>query len=231
MIVVKNILTFMMRSDTIGAGVMNMKFLLKLANQRWASRAAGFLGVVCYLSIGFLALCTVLSVLGRQSFFLHTAAGSYEGAIYAEEEHDPLSRSMTVNMGDSIHVWEGSAGRIDPRIHVGLSLMFAVYALPAMCALWFLSRVCSNIRRGDIFVEQNASCLLCYGLLQFAVAVLVPFVKLLICWLTNLVSDGKVSIATGQSTANMLVPSVACLVAAYIIQYGVGLQDEVDHTL
>ena len=61
MIVVKNILTFMMRSDTIGAEVMNMKFLLKLANQRWASRAAGFLGVVCYLSIGFLALCTVLS--------------------------------------------------------------------------------------------------------------------------------------------------------------------------
>ena len=30
---------------------------------------------------------------------------------------------------------------------------------------------------------------------------------------------------------NMLIPSIAFIVAAYIIHYGVHLQDEVDHTL
>lgn len=208
-----------------------MRFFLKLANRRLARWAAGFLCVTCYFAIGFFALCTLLSFLGRQTFFLHTAEGRYEWAIYAEEDHSQSSRDMTVNMGDSIHVWEDSTGRIDPKIHIGLSLMYASYTLPVMCAFWLLSRVCFNIYRGNIFTEQNASCLLGYGLLQISAAVLVPFVKLLICWLTSLVSNGKVSISTGQNSFNMLIPSVAFLVAAYIVQYGVHLQDEVDHTL
>lgn len=49
--------------------------------------------------------------------------------------------------------------------------------------------------------------------------------------LTNLVSDGRMSISTGQRMFNMLIPSIAFIVAAYIIHYGVHLQDEVDHTL
>ncbi|MCI8527310.1 MAG: DUF2975 domain-containing protein, partial [Oscillospiraceae bacterium] len=96
---------------------------------------------------------------------------------------------------------------------------------------WFLSRVFSNINKGEIFTEQNSSYLLYYGILQFSVAVFVPFIKLLICWLTNLVSNGQMSISTGQTMFNMLIPSIAFIVAAYIIHYGVHLQDEVDHTL
>ena len=98
-------------------------------------------------------------------------------------------------------------------------------------AFWFLSRVFSNIRKGQIFTEQNASYLLYYGLLQFLTAVFVPYIKLLLCELTNLVSDGRMSISTGQAMFNMLIPSIAFIVAAYIIHYGVHLQDEVDHTL
>ncbi|MCI8302283.1 MAG: hypothetical protein HFF68_05910, partial [Oscillospiraceae bacterium] len=76
-----------------------------------------------------------------------------------------------------------------------------------------------------------ASFLLYYGLLQFFGAVFVPFIKLLICWLASLASDGRITISTGQNMLSALIPGIAFLVAAYIIHYGVHLQDEVDHTL
>ena len=169
--------------------------------------------------------------MGRQTFFLHTKTGTFERAIYAEENHNSHSRSMTVHTSDDIHVWTNDNDRIDPTIQIGLSFMYAINMVPMIFAYWFLSRVFSNINKGEIFTEQNSSYLLYYGLLQFSVAVFVPFIKLLICWLINLVSNGRVSISTGQTMFNMLIPSIAFIVAAYIIHYGVHLQDEVDHTL
>lgn len=154
-----------------------------------------------------------------------------KGAIYAEENHNSHSRSMAVSMGDDIHVWTNDNDQIDLIIQIGLSLMYAVHIVPMIFAYWFLSRVFSNINKGQIFTEQNSSYLLYYGVLQFSVAVFVPFIKLLICWLINLASNGRMSISTGQAMFNMLIPSITFIVAAYIINYGVHLQDEVDHTL
>ncbi len=208
-----------------------MKLFQTLANERFARPAAGLIKFACYFVICFYVLCTVLSFMGRQTFFLHTKTGNFERAIYAEENHNAHSRSMTVFMGDDIHVWTNSSDQIDLTIQLGLSLMYAVNTIPMVLAFWFLSRVFSNIYRGEIFIEKNASCLLYYGLLQLFVAVVVPFIKLFLCWLTNLVSDGRMSISTGQRMFNMLIPSIAFIVAAYIIHYGVHLQDEVDHTL
>ena len=208
-----------------------MKFIQELANERFARPAAQLMKFACYFVICFYVLCTVLSFMGRQSFFLHTKTGTYERAIYAEENHAAHSRSMTVSMGDDIHVWTNDDDQIDLTIQIGLSLMYAVHIVPMIFAYWFLSRVFSNINKGEIFTEQNSSYLLYYGILQFSVAVFVPFIKLLICWLTNLVSNGRMSISTGQAMFNMLIPSIAFIVAAYIIHYGVHLQDEVDHTL
>ena len=208
-----------------------MKLFQTLANERFARPAAGLIKFACYFAICFYALCTVLSFMGRQTFFLHTKTGNFERAIYAEENHNAHSRSMTVSMGDDIHVWTNSSDQIDLTIQLGLSLMYAVNTIPIVLAFWFLSRVFSNIYRGGIFIEKNASCLLYYGLLQLFVAVVVPFIKLFLCWLTNLVSDGRMSVSTGQRMFNMLIPSIAFIVAAYIIHYGVHLQDEVDHTL
>ena len=208
-----------------------MKFIQKLANERFARPAAQLMKFACYFAICFYVLCTVLSFMGRQSFFLHTKTGTYERAIYAEENHAAHSRSMTVSMGDDIHVWTNDDDQIDLTIQIGLSLMYAVHIVPMIFAYWFLSRVFSNINKGEIFTEQNSSYLLYYGILQFSVAVFVPFIKLLICWLTNLVSNGRMSISTGQAMFNMLIPSIAFIVAAYIIHYGVHLQNEVDHTL
>lgn len=208
-----------------------MKLFQTLANERFARPAAGLIKFACYFVICFYVLCTVLSFMGRQTFFLHTKTGNFERAIYAEENHNAHSRSMTVFMGDDIHVWTNSSDQIDLTIQLGLSLMYAVNTIPMVLAFWFLSRVFSNIYRGEIFIEKNASCLLYYGLLQLFVAVVVPFIKLFLCWLTNLVSDGRMSVSTGQRMFNMLIPSIAFIVAAYIIHYGVHLQDEVDHTL
>ena len=208
-----------------------MKFIQKLANERFARPAAQLVKFACYFVICFYVLCTVLSFMGRQSFFLHTKMGTYERAIYAEENHAAHSRSMTVFTGDDVHVWTNDNDQIDLTIQIGLSLMYAVHIVPMIFAYWFLSRVFSNINKGHIFTEKNSSYLLYYGMLQFSVAVFVPFIKLLICWLTNLISNGRMSISTGQAMFNMLIPSIAFIVAAYIIHYGVHLQDEVDHTL
>ncbi len=208
-----------------------MKFIQKLANERFARPAAQLMKFACYFVICFYVLCTVLSFMGRQTFLLHTKTGTFERAIYAEENHNSHSRSMTVHTSDDIHVWTNDNDRIDPTIQIGLSFMYAINMVPMIFAYWFLSRVFSNITKGEIFTEQNSSYLLYYGLLQFSVAVFVPFIKLLICWLINLVSNGRVSISTGQTMFNMLIPSIAFIVAAYIIHYGVHLQDEVDHTL
>lgn len=208
-----------------------MKFVRRLTDGRFARPAAGFLNAACYVIMCFLILCTVVSFMGRLSFTLHTGAGTFEHAIYAEEQHTPHSRSLTVSMGDDIHVWTNSKGGIDPKIQIALSLMYAVHTLPMLLAFWFLSRVCTNISRGQIFTDANASGLLYYGLLQFFEAIFAPPIKLLLCWLTNLTADGRIDIATGTASLNMLISSVAFIVAAYIIHYGVHLQDEVDHTL
>lgn len=208
-----------------------MKFIQELANERFARPAAQLMKFACYFVICFYVLCTVLSFMGRQSFFLHTKTGTYERAIYAEENHAAHSRSMTVFTGDDIHVWTNDNDQIDLTIQIGLSFMYAVHIVPMIFAYWFLSRVFSNINKGHIFTEKNSSYLLYYGMLQFSVAVFVPFIKLLICWLTNLISNGRMSISTGQAMFNMLIPSIAFIVAAYIIHYGVHLQDKVDHTL
>ena len=208
-----------------------MKFIQKLANERFARPAAQLMKFACYFVICFYVLCTVLSFMGRQTFWLHTKTGTFERAIYAEENHNSHSRSMTVHTSDDIHVWTNDNDRIDPTIQIGLSFMYAINMVPMIFAYWFLSHVFSNINKGQIFTEKNSSYLLYYGMLQFSVAVFVPFIKLLICWLINLVSNGRMSISTGQSMLNMLVPSIAFIVAAYIIHYGVHLQDEVDHTL
>ncbi len=208
-----------------------MRLIHKFTNERFAKFAAKFMKFVCYLAIFFYALCAVLSFMGRQTFFLHAQTGTFDRAIFAEENHDPDSRSMTVHMGDDIHVWTDDNDEIDLTIQIGLSVMYAIHTLPMILAFWFLSRVFSNIRKGQIFTEQNAAYLLYYGLIQFSWAVFVPFIKLFICWITNLVSASRISIATGQGTFNALIPGIGFIVAAYIIHYGVHLQDEVDHTL
>ena len=208
-----------------------MKWIQKFTDERFARSASRLMKFACYFILCFFVLCTVLSLMGRQTFFLHTKTGTFEQAIYAEEDHASHSRGMTVSMGDDIHVWTDSQDRISVAVPVGLSLMYALQTVPLIFAYWFLSRVFANVEKGEIFTDQNSAYLLYYGLLRLLEAVLVPFAKLLICQIISLLSDSRMSIATGQGMLNAVVPGIAFIVAAYIIHYGVHLQDEVDHTL
>ena len=117
--------------------------------------------------IGFLVLCTVLSFMGRQTFTLHSKTGTYERAICAEEDHGRHPRGMTVYTGDDIHVWTDDGDQIELAVRIGLSVLYAVNTIPMILAFWLLSRVFSNVQSGRIFIEQNASFLLYYGLIQF----------------------------------------------------------------
>ena len=208
-----------------------MKMLKPLLNERFVRKAASFLQAACWLAICFFALVTVLACLGRQQFTLVTSTDVYEGAIYAERDQGWLSHSFTVTASDSIRVTADSDDGVDLATHIGLTLMLAAQALPALAGCWLLSRVFANIAQGRIFVEQNARGLLGYGLLQIYAVFLLPFVKLLICNLANLVSDSQIAAWSVQIGPDKLFPSIAFLVAAYIIHYGITLQDEVDHTL
>lgn len=208
-----------------------MKLIERFANGRFAQPAALVMKVVCYFIIGFYILCTILSLMGRQTFFLHTKTGAFEQAIYAEESHDAHPSGMTVRTGDDIHVWTNENDQIDLTIQIGLSLLYAVQTVPVIFAYWFLSRVFSNTHKGRIFTRQNASYLLYFGLIQFSAAVFVPLLKLGICWLVNLVSDSRMSLSTGQDMLNMLIPGAAFMAAAYIIHEGVRLLNEADHTV
>ena len=173
----------------------------------------------------------MLACLGRQQFTLVTSTDVYEGAIYAERDQGWLSHSFTVTASDSIRVTADSDDGVDLATHIGLTLMFAAQALTGMAGYWLLSRVFANIAQGRIFVEQNARGLLGYGLLQVYASFVLPFVKILFSQLSNLVSGSKITAFSTYTGVDELFPGIVFLVAAYIIHYGITLQDEVDHTL
>ena len=154
-----------------------MRSFQKHAGARYARPAAQFMRYVCYFVIFFHVLCLVLSLLGRQTFRLHTSQGPYDRAIYAEEDHDPTFRMFTVSVNDDIFVWANEEDQIKLTTHLAIALMFALGAVPLIFAYWFLGRVFTNISRGQIFTEQNARCLLAYGLMQMLVALPVPLLR------------------------------------------------------
>ena len=208
-----------------------MKKIRNFANESLAKSAARFMKYICYVVILFFIAGLGLSVVGRQTFILHTSTGTYDNAIYSETNHDWTSRGPTVSMNDEVRVIAYDGNKIDVITQIGLSAMYAVNVIPLVFGFWFLSRVFNNIHKGRIFIEQNASYLLYYGLIQIAVAVLVPFIKLFISYFANKFTGSVLSISTGQNSVIGLASNIAFIVAAYIIHYGVHLQDEVDHTL
>jgi len=208
-----------------------MKKIQKLINETFAKSTAHFMKYICYIMMLFFVAGLVLSFIGRQTFILHTSTGTYDSAIYSEENHDWTSRGPTVSMNDEIRVIAYDGEKIDLITQIGLSAMYVTNIIPLIICFWFLSRVFNNVSKGRIFTDQNASYLLYYGLIQMAVAVLVPFIKIFISYLANQFTNSELSIATGQNLLNNLIPNIAFIVAAYIIHYGVHLQDEVDHTL
>lgn len=209
-----------------------MKIMHSLLNQAIAQKIARFMKIVCYIIIFLFCTMLILSFTGRLQYNLRVGGETYSHAIYAEENHNFTSRSFTVSSQDDLRIHASAMdGKINLFSYIAIVLIYAIDIIPLMFAYWLLSRVFGNVVNGEIFVEKNAHYLLYYGIIQAAVAVVAPFVKLLIVLIANTFVADRISLATGTNMINQLIPSMAFLVAAYIINYGVHLQDEADHTL
>lgn len=209
-----------------------MKIMHKLLNQKVAMGTAKFMKVICYIIIFLFGIMLTLSFMGRLQYNLQVGGKTYPNAIYAEESHEFYSRSLTVNSSDSLRIHAAADdGTIDIITYVAITVMYAINIIPFMFAYWFLAKVFANVAKGEIFIQKNAYYLLYFGAIQAVVAIAVPFVKLLIVQIANALVADRISLATGTNMLNQFVPSVAFIVAAYIINYGVHLQDEADHTL
>ena len=138
---------------------------------------------------------------------------------------------MTVYGTDDIYIDANAADQIEFPTKAALYTISVLNIVPMILAYWFLSRVFTNVNKERIFTDQNAVYILYYGLLQIFSALFVPFIKLLVCELANQSAASQITISTGSDMLNRLFPGIAFLVAAYIIHYGIRLQDEVDHTL
>ena len=207
-----------------------MKKIQKLINEPLAKSAATFMMCICYIMILLSIGGMILSCMGRQTFILHTDINVYDSAIYSEENRDWTSRGPTISLHDEIRVF-ADGEKIDLLTQVGLSVIYAAGIVPLIISFWFLSRMFRNVSEGRIFIAQNASCLLYYGLIRIAIAVIVPFIKIFISYIANQFTMSEITVSTGQNIVNDLIPNIAFIVAAYIIHYGVQLQDEADHTL
>lgn len=208
-----------------------MKILNRLIGKRFAISAARISKFSCYLVMLFMSFGLLLSLAGRQRFRLQTYEGSFETAICAQQDLSDGLKGFVVNTADSVVIRSNAENGVDFVSQAALFLLYACEVLPLLAAVWFLSRVFASVGRGEIFTEQNALCLLRYGLLQFFAAVFSPLLKLGICSLANLLSDSQIFISTGSRMPAGLLNSIPFFVAAYIIHYGIHLQDEVDHTL
>lgn len=209
-----------------------MKTVKFLLDQKLVTKVSKLMKIFCNIVIVLFILLLALSFLGRLQYILHADGTTYEHAIYAEENHNFTTRVLTANSNDGLRVHAAADdGTIELLTYIAIVFMYAINIIPLIFAYRFLAKVFDNVAKGEIFVEKNAHYLLCFGIIQGVVAVAVPFVKLLIVQIANALVADRIFLAAGSNMISQLVPSMAFLVAAYIISYGVRLQDEVDHTL
>lgn len=208
-----------------------MRWIQKILSERVARNASAILQIISYLAVLLGVICLVLAFLGRQTYDLHTPEASRSDTFYADTSPEDGSSYMTVSSNDRITVSSAPDGRVDLGTHIGLTAMYTVGLLPWIAAFLLLAQVFGNVSKGEIFTEKNARFLLYYGLLQLGNAIVVPPLKLLIARVANMLTQSQIAVSTGQNFFDLLIPSLAFIVAAYIIHYGIALQDEVDHTL
>ncbi len=206
-----------------------------IISERTARGASHILRVCCLLVIAFCALAIVMSAMGRLTFTLHGSGGTVRSAIWANMPYEPDAEfgggSMRLTMTDEIHAWANDGGLLSMGQKIGLMLIAAAHIVPLMAAYAALAGVFGRVGNGEIFTDRNARGLMVYGVIRLVTAAIVPFVKLGICGVVTAMGAGELTISTGQNMLGELFPSIGFIVAAYIIHYGVHLQDEVDHTL
>lgn len=210
-----------------------MNILTKFKDKESLQNISRFLMTLCYLAIALFIGTLILSFMGRHSYHLQYGNSDYPNAIYAENNHDYSSRGLTVSVNDNnIRVYAHSDnGKIELITYIGIVITSALSIIPMIFAFWFLAKLFSNVSRGNIFIRDNANYLLYYGIIRILLGVVIPFIKYLVITITDTISADSISINTGSDTMNLLITGITFIVASYIINCGINLQDEVDHTL
>lgn len=208
-----------------------MKSVNFLLNHRFVTKIAKLMKISCYIAILVFVLLVVLCFMGRLQYDITVGTTTYENVVYSGKPYQ-YATGLSMDNVDSLRVHaEAEDGTIGLPTYIAIVCMYTISMIPLIFAFWFLARVFDNVIRGEIFVEKNAQYLLYFGMIQGLVALVAPFVRLLIAQIANALVADRISLATGSDIINQLIPSMAFFVAAYIINYGVHLQDEVDHTL
>ncbi len=197
-----------------------------MISEKKAKSISKVVQVFCYVAIAFMLYTIVQCAMGRLTYDVHAPTANYENISYTGSD-------LTVSGPDQYYVrTQLEGGSIELSSYITLAAIYSSTIILSIVAFWFLSKVFANVAKGEIFVQKNAVYLMYYGVIQLISAIVLPFAKLLIINVVNmfLADTVSISISTGINTSQ-LFQSFAFLVAAYIIHYGVHLQDEVDHTL
>lgn len=204
--------------------------LSTLLEKRYAHGFAKALQVLCYLLLVFMLVSAVLMLLGRMQVDLVTPQGRYENAILLEKDHATTTRLMTMRLSEAkLHLEiETGVGFIT---WLGVALIGLLRILPlAWCFLLF-ARFFRNIQEDRVFVPENANLLLRSGIIWLYGVLIWPLLAaFLIPAVVNALSANTLSVSATLNVSGLFVGTIL-LVSAYIMRYGISLQDEVDHTI
>jgi ABC-type enterochelin transport system permease subunit len=193
---------------------------------------------ICCAGVLFFIAGMVLSVMGRQQFIAHTGAGTFQHAMLVDARNNwepslglQTSARVEVRIITAFrHPIDAEATEIEFITRAALSGIYFVDVIPIAFSFWFLARLFKNISKGKIFIEKNAYFLLYFALLQIFAASVVPFIQFAICAIANQFSNSQITMLSNNWLFDG-IPFMPVIIAAYIILYGVKLQDEVDATL
>lgn len=209
-----------------------MKDLTNLINKRTAGKLAGVMQVLCIVYILLLTAGVGLVCMGKLEYALRTNDGYYPRALYSNEVQSEkgVGGGPAISLEDDIYITTSSPdGKISLTTHICLVVMHSLHILTIIYTMTLVFNVLDNIKRGDIFIKENANYLMHYTIIRLSLVFIYPFVKLLFVEIVNifLIYD-NISLSTGQGMLSDFMPSIGFLLAVYIINNGVNLQDEVD---
>ncbi len=214
-----------------------MKDLTNLINKKTAGKLAGVMQVLCVVYILLLTASIGLVCVGKLEYALSTSNGDYyPRAIYSEEVHskEGIVNGFAIFLTDeNIYITTSSPdGKISLTTYICLIVMYSLNILAIIYTMTLIFNVLENIKKGEIFIKKNANYLMYYVIIRLALVILYPVVKLLFVGVVNnfLVYD-NISLSTGQGMLSSFMPGIGFLLAVYIINDGVNLQDEVDSIL
>jgi len=211
---------------------MKPNILSKLVQKKVARRFASALQILCWLMMLLAGLSIVLALLGRVEVALNTPQGYYENALLAAEDPGASTRLFFIKLsGHDIRLTVTVDGGIGAAAWMGVALLCIIRLAPIGVCFFCMACFFGNVVEERVFVTSNAALLLRTGCVLLAASLIGPLLNAyMVPWLVSVFSANTLSVGVQLDLSQMVFGAVL-LVAAYIMYYGIELQDEVDHTL